>query len=285
MDLCESLQVIPTKINLASLETMYMTGCPQLKTFPDFSTNIKSLYLVRTGVEEVPASITHCSRLSSIDLSGSRNLKSLTNLPSSLQRLDLSSTDIEMIADNCIKDLQGLDHLLLCRCRKLKSLPELPASLRLLTAEDCESLERVTYPLNTPTGQLNFTNCLKLGEEAQRVIIQRSLVQHACFPGSVMPSEFNHRARGDSLKILLKSSASFTFKACVLISPNQLQCERNQRRVKIRCRVTDERGRFVGSKVVSLEHPNHSTGIRMKHLCVFNGVLSEVSSDTLFFCI
>ncbi|KAL9310581.1 Disease resistance protein RML1A [Arabidopsis thaliana] len=283
MDLCESLHMIPTNINLASLETMYMTGCPQLKTFPAFSTKIKRLYLVRTGVEEVPASITHCSRLLKIDLSGSRNLKSITHLPSSLQTLDLSSTDIEMIADSCIKDLQRLDHLRLCRCRKLKSLPELPASLRLLTAEDCESLERVTYPLNTPTGQLNFTNCLKLGEEAQRVIIQQSLVKHACFPGSVMPSEFNHRARGNSLKILVKSSASFAFKACVLISPRQLQCERNQRRVKIRCRVTDGRGRFVGSKVVSLEHPNHSTGIRTKHLCYFNGVLTEVSCDALCF--
>lgn len=282
MDMCESLQVIPTNINLASLKCMYMTGCPQLKTFPEFSTNIESLILVSIGVEEVPASIRHCSRLLYLDLSGSRNLKSITHLPSSLQTLDLSSTDIEMIAD-CIKALQRLVHFRLCRCRKLKSLPELPTSLIVLTAEECESLESVTYPLNTPKAQLNFTNCFKLGEEAHRIIIQRSRGKLACFHGSVMPSEFNHRARGNSLNVLLTSCVSSTFKACVVISPpNQPLRERNQRCVELRCRITDEKGWYIGSEYVSLEHPSHSTGIRTKHMCVFNGILRKVRSNALF---
>ncbi|XP_023643961.1 disease resistance protein RML1A isoform X1 [Capsella rubella] len=283
MDICERLQVIPNDINLASLRGVYMTGCPQMKTFPDFSTNIKSLCLVRTGIEEVPASVRHCSRLLDIDLSGSRDLKSITHLPSSLETLDLSSTDIEVIAD-CIKGLQKLYSLRLYRCRKLKLLPELPASLMFLTAEDCESLEKVTctYPLNTLEARLNFSNCFKLSEEAQRVIIQRSLAKHALFPGSVVPSEFNHRARGNSLNICLTSSVSSTYKACVVIAPNQPLSERNERRIELRCNVTCKRGWYIGSEVVSLEHPNHSAGIRTKHLCVFNGVLHEVRRDALF---
>ncbi|XP_019093804.1 PREDICTED: disease resistance protein RML1A-like isoform X2 [Camelina sativa] len=279
---CESLQVIPTHINLASLEVIYLTGCLKLKSFPVFSTTIRSISLQRTGVEEVAASVRHCSKLLYIYITECRTLKSFTHLPTSLQVLDLSMTDIEMIPD-CIKDLQWLDSLRLFRCTKLKALPELPGSLTLLTAEDCESLERVTYPLNTPNAQLNFTNSFKLGEEAQRAIIQQPFLDgSACFHGSTMPSEFNHRARGSSVNITLPSSGSSTFKACVVISPNHRQHARDCRIVTLGCRLIDNRGWYNYIKSVFLRHPEKSTGMRTKHLCIFHGTVPEVSNDAVF---
>jgi len=279
---CESLQVIPTHINLASLKVIYLTGCPKLKSFPVFSTTIKSISLQRTGVEEVAASIMHCSQLLYLYITECRNLKSFAHLPTSLKLLDLSWTDIEMIPD-CIKDLQRLESLCLFRCTKLKSLPELPVSLTLLTAEDCELLESVTEPFNTPNAQLNFSNSFKLGEEAQRVIIQQSFLDgSACFHGNSMPSEFNHRARGNSLNILLTSSASSTFKACVVISPNYRQHARDCRIVEVCCRIIDNRGWYIHIKSVYLRHPEKSTGLRTKHMCIFHGIVPEVGSDAVF---
>ncbi|KAG7579402.1 Toll/interleukin-1 receptor homology (TIR) domain superfamily, partial [Arabidopsis thaliana x Arabidopsis arenosa] len=278
---CISLEVIPTHINLASLEHITMTGCSRLKTFPDFSTNIERLLLRGTSVEEVPASIRHWSRLSDFCINDNGNLKRLTYFPERVELLTLSYTDIETIP-NCIKGFNGLKSLDVSGCRKLTSLPELPMSLGLLVALDCESLEIITYPLNTPSARLNFTNCFQLDEESRRLIIQRCATQFldgfACLPGRVMPNEFNHRTTGNSLTIRL-SSTSFKFKACVVISPNQQH--HPSEHTDIRC--------IVGSynKVICVEHPSESTRIRTEHLCIFHGSVSEVSSsETLFeFCI
>ncbi|ANM61518.1 Disease resistance protein (TIR-NBS-LRR class) family [Arabidopsis thaliana] len=279
---CISLEVIPTHINLASLEHITMTGCSRLKTFPDFSTNIERLLLIGTSVEEVPASIRHWSSLSDFCIKNNEDLKSLTYFPEKVELLDLSYTDIEKIPD-CIKGFHGLKSLDVAGCRKLTSLPELPMSLGLLVALDCESLEIITYPLNTPSARLNFTNCFKLGEESRRLIIQRCATQfldgYACLPGRVMPDEFNQRTSGNNSLNIRLSSASFKFKACVVISPNQQQ--HSWEHTDIRC--------IVGSynKVICVEHPNESTRIQTEHLCIFHGSVSEVSSnEALFeFCI
>ncbi|CAE5962229.1 unnamed protein product [Arabidopsis arenosa] len=103
----------------------------------------------------------------------------------------------------------------------------------------------------------------------------------ACFHGSSMPSEFNHRARGNSLNILLTSSASSTFKACVVISPNHRQHPRDCRIVELWCRIIDNRGWYIYTKFVSLRHPEKSTGLRTKHLCIFHGIVPEVSSEAV----
>ncbi|CAA7053810.1 unnamed protein product [Microthlaspi erraticum] len=281
MGSCDRLQVIPTNINLASLEWFEISGCSRLKTFPDISTNIKDFSLSDTSVEEVPESIRNWSQLSHFDTSYSGILKSVTHLPESIEKLDLSSTDIEMIPD-CIKDLQGLKSLRLFRCRRLRSLPELPGLLELLMAEDCGSLERVTCPFNTQYAQLSFINCFKLGEEARRVIIQRlTLSRLACLPGKIIPSEFNHRARGSSLTITRPSSAPSTFKVCVVISSIERQHVRYFVYVNLQCRI-------VGSKwcdypdVVGLNHHYQSTGIRTEHLCIFHAGMPAIIDEALF---
>ncbi|KAG7585466.1 hypothetical protein ISN45_Aa02g008300 [Arabidopsis thaliana x Arabidopsis arenosa] len=130
-------------------------------------------------VEELPASLTHCSRLKLVNIEGNGNPKTfLTYLP-----------------------------------RVLTSLPELPGSLKHLLASNCESLERLSGPLNTPNAQLDFTNCFKLDREARRV--QQSFVYGwAILPGREVPAESDHRARGNSLTV--PHSAFNRFKVCVV---------------------------------------------------------------------
>ncbi|KAL1194201.1 Disease resistance protein ADR2 [Cardamine amara subsp. amara] len=196
---CKSLQVIPSLINLVSLEKISMNGCSRLRNFPNLGIN----NLV----------------LRHIDISGSVNLKTfLTDLPTSLKYLNLINSGIERITD-CIKGLHNLETLLLSSCKRLVSLPEIPSSLEYLTAVNCESLERVIGPLNTPNAILDFTNCFKLDREARKAIIQRSSVRKwALLPaGREVPAEFDHRARGNSLTI--PHSDFYRFKVCVVISP------------------------------------------------------------------
>ncbi|KAL1188715.1 putative disease resistance protein RPP1 [Cardamine amara subsp. amara] len=51
---CSKLEVLPTNINLKSLDTLDLTDCLLLKSFPEISTNIKDLRLMRTAIKEVP---------------------------------------------------------------------------------------------------------------------------------------------------------------------------------------------------------------------------------------
>ncbi|XP_023643838.1 disease resistance protein RML1A-like [Capsella rubella] len=63
MNSCVNLEVVPTNINLASLERIYMIGCSRLRVFPNISTNISQLLMSETGVENVPPSIKLCNWL------------------------------------------------------------------------------------------------------------------------------------------------------------------------------------------------------------------------------
>ncbi|KAL0877343.1 hypothetical protein Bca101_027048 [Brassica carinata] len=289
MNSCFELEVVPTHINLASLERIYMIGCSRLRSFPNISTNISQLLLSDTAVEEVPESIMLWSRLSSVDIRRSRNLKTVTHFPGSLWSLDLSYTDIEKIPD-CIKDIHQLQSLEVTGCKTLTLLPELPCSLRLLMAEDCESLERVTSPLSTPNAKLNFTNCVKLNGESRREIIQKLFrYEFACLPGRGVPSEFNHRAKGNSLTIVQDKDCLFSvsskFKVCVLISPNKHQQTEENRDLRIKYGIIGRKGyRFP----IFIVHHRESPGIRMEHLCIFHcdfpgeEICHEVGNNILF---
>ncbi|KAG7548471.1 Toll/interleukin-1 receptor homology (TIR) domain superfamily [Arabidopsis suecica] len=221
---CRELKEFPPHINLRSLELVNMYGCSRLRSFPDISTNISSLDISYTAVEELPESIRLWSRLRTLQIYKSRNLKIVTHVPINLTYLDLSATGIEKIPDD-IKAVHGLQSLFLGGCRKLASLPELPGSLTYLSANDCESLESVSCPFITPYVELIFTNCFKLNQEARRGIIQQSFSHGwASLPGRELPTDIDHRSTGNSITICMEGktpfSAFFGFKVFLVISPN-----------------------------------------------------------------
>lgn len=216
---CKKLRVIPTNINLASLEEVHMSYCSQLKTFPEFSSSIWYLDVSNTKIEDVPASVVgRWSRCRGLDI-GSKSLKRLTNIPLSVTKLDLINSDIKRIPE-CITGLPQLEYLIVENCTNLVSIPALPPSLKSLNANNCLSLKTVHCSFHSPRKELTFYNCVKLDEEARRGIIQQPVYGYICLPDKEVPSEFTHRATGNSITISEASfAASSRFKVCFLVSP------------------------------------------------------------------
>ncbi|KAL5848583.1 hypothetical protein ACOSQ3_006627 [Xanthoceras sorbifolium] len=78
---CKSLRNLPTCIHLSSLGTLILSGCLELKTFPEVSCNIKELFLDGTAIEELPSSIEQLSKLVTLNL---ENCSGLACIPISI---------------------------------------------------------------------------------------------------------------------------------------------------------------------------------------------------------
>lgn len=72
---CTKLEAVPTNLDLASFESLYMDGCSRLKSFPELSRNIQFLYLGETAIEEFLSSITCWTRLIEFNISGIKGSK------------------------------------------------------------------------------------------------------------------------------------------------------------------------------------------------------------------
>ncbi|KAM0993922.1 hypothetical protein EV2_009838 [Malus domestica] len=83
---CESLESLPGKIEMESLETFILSGCLKVKQVPEFGNMqlLSALKLNETAIETIPESIEHLSGLVTLDLS---NCKDLVCLPSTINRL------------------------------------------------------------------------------------------------------------------------------------------------------------------------------------------------------
>ncbi|CAH8380621.1 unnamed protein product [Eruca vesicaria subsp. sativa] len=208
MDYCTQLQMVPTHFNLASLESVEMVGCWQLRKIPYISTNVTRLTIAETMLEELPRL---WSRLETLIIHGSAN-RSQFKVEKFIKR---SGADIEKIPD-WIKDLHGLAWLHIIGCPKLALIPELPGTLRGLIVDTCESLETLSFSFDSPVLFLDFPNCFKLDQEARRVITHQSF--KASLPGRNVPEEFFHRAIGNLLTI---RSDFKKIRICVVVSPKQ----------------------------------------------------------------
>nr|AHN95339.1 DM2B [Arabidopsis thaliana] len=222
MSRCSKLEALPININLKSLETLDLTDCSQLKSFPEISTNIKYLWLTGTAIKEVPLSIMSWSRLAEFQISYFESLKEFPHAFDIITMLQLSK-DIQEVPPwvkrmSCLRDLLILD---LTDCSNLVSLPQLSDSLAYIYAENCKSLERLDCCFNNPEIRLYFPKCFKLNQEARDLIMHTSPCRDAMFPGTQVPACFNHRATsGDYLKIKLKESSlptTLRFKACIML--------------------------------------------------------------------
>ncbi|CAF2274828.1 BnaA04g11180D [Brassica napus] len=80
---------------------------------------------------------------------------------------------------------------------------------------------KLASSFHDPNREVRFINCMKLDEEARRAIVQGWAYKYVCFPGKQIPAEFTHKATGNSITITKGTlSASTSFRACILLSPN-----------------------------------------------------------------
>ena len=103
---CINLRDLPIRIELESLQILFLSGCSKLRKFPEirgYMKHLSKLFLDGTAIEELPSSIEYAIGLVLLDLT---NCKELKDLPGG------------------ICNLASLETLLLSDCSKLKSLPQ-----------------------------------------------------------------------------------------------------------------------------------------------------------------
>ncbi|XP_040960961.1 disease resistance-like protein DSC1 isoform X3 [Gossypium hirsutum] len=164
----------------------------------------------------IPASLTRLSKLKSLKLSncnmcalGEADIHGL----SSLRYLYLRGNNFITIP-LALTQLSRLEFLALSSCIKLKSLPELPTSVKDVRIDDCASLKVVASLSNVSNlVDLDFIraiNCFKLAENIKALtLLKRHLKGFAnsrkrfevIMPGSEIPEWFSQQRSDSSIKI------------------------------------------------------------------------------------
>ncbi|KAK8483623.1 hypothetical protein V6N12_013895 [Hibiscus sabdariffa] len=169
---CESLVELPRLSHLTSLEKLDFEGCHKLRKFPELPNIFLELNLSHTEIEEVPDSIEHLGQLKKLSLQYSR---------------------VEHISSN-ISKLESLRELDLFACGSLKTLSELPRYLLWLDADECTSLEKVSFAdhnsnpfhslqdgdddaLRKEDFFMSFSNCRSLNQDSIENIAVNAMLQ------------------------------------------------------------------------------------------------------------
>ncbi|XP_010519812.1 PREDICTED: TMV resistance protein N-like [Tarenaya hassleriana] len=109
--------LVSISCKLKHLELLDLSGCSNLKEFPEISWDIKELLLEETAIEELPPTIRNFHQLVRLDM---RNCKMLKNA---------STTDYE---------LASLEYLSLSGCSKVTKFPEISRNLQKLLLNETE---------------------------------------------------------------------------------------------------------------------------------------------------
>ncbi|KAH0935336.1 hypothetical protein HID58_012453, partial [Brassica napus] len=266
----------PSPFNMKSLDEVDLTDCSSLKSFPMISTNNRFLKLNGTAVEEIPPSTKIWPRLQKLRMPYSENLACFCpHRGAALER--------HKNIRNCSMD-QGNG------CTKLVSLPQLPASLAILDAYNCESLERLDCSFNRKKFHtLSFVNFFKLNQEARDLIINTWIGNMAVFPGESVPAYFTYKATGNSLSMKwngldthFRKRLRFKACACWFNRPDVEACD--WREIKISCCIKDKLN-VVKSRHSTLWFKFFPTS--KEHLVVFefeedapNALLSQSTEST-----
>ncbi|KAG7543766.1 Toll/interleukin-1 receptor homology (TIR) domain [Arabidopsis thaliana x Arabidopsis arenosa] len=194
---CLKLEALPTNINLESLNYLDLTDCLLIKSFPEISTSIKNLKLMKTAVKEVPLTIKSWSHLRNLEMSYNDNLKEFQHAFDIITKLYFNDVEIQEIP-LWVKKISRLQTLVLEGCKRLVTIPQLSDSLSQIHVEYCESLERLDFSFqNHPERSAKLVNCFKLNKEA-RELIQNSSTG-AILPSREVPANFTYRANGSSI--------------------------------------------------------------------------------------
>uniref|UniRef100_A0A1J3GQ11 TMV resistance protein N n=1 Tax=Noccaea caerulescens TaxID=107243 RepID=A0A1J3GQ11_NOCCA len=164
---CIKLVALP---ELTQLQTLKLSGCSNLRSLLNLSHAFHER--VRYGLLEL--GLDNCRNFKSL----SYQVRQLT----SLIHLDLSRHDFEEIPES-IRELSSLGTLCLNNCKKIKSVKDLPESLKHLYAHGCDSLENVSLSSNHSIEKLDLSHCFGMKQDEHLItqILNDGFSQVVCF--------------------------------------------------------------------------------------------------------
>lgn len=207
---CTSLTTLPGKIFMESLKILVLSGCLNLKNFPEIGGSMKclsELLLDGTDIKEVPIlPFELLPGLVRINLEDCKRLQSMPQLPPNIEevRVDgcvsletlsgaLKLCNSEYISINCIDDLKLLGNNGLA-FSMLKEYLEVILSLPLSFAQNI-------MPKNDAVLWTHFFPFFRLQ-------VVSNPIQKFCIvvPGSEIPEWFMHQNDGSSIKFIMPSN-------------------------------------------------------------------------------
>ena len=167
LESCIKLEILPSHLQLRSLQTLYLNDCRRLEKFPDIHPEMKNTLFIRmgnSGIRESSSSLTHLAKgLCSLELSnipqldvseygflslgslclntcdGDTNELDFQYFPR-LIRLTISYSNIISITQK-ISGSPTLRFINIYNCEQLREIPTLPHSIRHVHVEKCPSLD------------------------------------------------------------------------------------------------------------------------------------------------
>ncbi|CAN6866913.1 unnamed protein product [Brassica oleracea] len=222
---CTNLQIFPPSGQLLHLRVVNLSGCAEIKNFPDVPPNIEKLHLQGTSIRSLPPSLVKPNRGELVnllaELSGLSDALKLERL-SSLEKSSSSSTDVGKLSclelKNCssLQSLPNMFHLEFLKvldlsgCSELeiiqgfpqnlkelyltgtavREVPQLPQSLELLNAYGCASLESIRLDSTQLPMHYSFSNCFKLSPQVVNQFLVKALANAKHIPRE-HPQEFD----------------------------------------------------------------------------------------------
>ncbi|KAL0714125.1 hypothetical protein Bca4012_021104 [Brassica carinata] len=183
---CKRLLRLPTEIsNLKSLVTLKLPWLFTVETSMEINKNVSQRqdYLPEPRLLPSPRLHGLVPRFYAI-VSLTLCNASLMHIPedicslATVTVLELSRNGFSKIPES-IKQLSKLHSLRLRHCRNLRSLPELPQSLKLLNVHGCVSLESVSWASEQFPSHYTFDNCFNKSPEVARKRVAKGLAKVA----------------------------------------------------------------------------------------------------------
>ncbi|KAG4181496.1 hypothetical protein ERO13_A10G231683v2 [Gossypium hirsutum] len=235
LDMLEQLDLAGSRVknvssNILKLEKLHGLDLSysMITEFPEIPNNLMQLNLSGTQIKEVSFCSNHLSNLHCLDMSFSSIQKLQCNIAL------FGSREIRLDAPIPILRFKNLRVLLMTYCDSLKLLSELPPYLQYFDANNCTSLEKVSfsdqnqdlYELHSCFAEeldcsMLFCNCFRLNQdsidniEANAMLKIRLLAKKwaskydvcppnffSCFPGSkISASKFEYQSENSSLTL------------------------------------------------------------------------------------
>ena len=148
---CQNLRILPTKLQLKSLKTFYLSGQESLEQGTErlallssigYHTALRELAISLKNVKDVPSSISHLQNLRRLSMHDCEEFPKVMDTPAcfpNLKRLDIYYSNLTTLPEIAIRFPQ-LNFLGLYWCWNLPKIPRLPHCIQEVEVIECNSL-------------------------------------------------------------------------------------------------------------------------------------------------